>query len=310
MTQGNFSVSEYFLKIKTLCSEISELDTEEPVSDAHLRRYLIRGLRKEFMPFISSIQGWTNQPTIIELENLLSNQEALIKQMSGSSKQSFSRQEDVLYTKDKAKGKFFSKQASGDSKQSKPEWQSKNDSNGCYRCGKPGHIKRNCHVKVVCDRCGKPGHIEQNCRVNIAGANFAQESSESEQHKWEQCLSIEVVDQPVIVNSVIQQTSKGTYDNVSVDYNEDWIVDSGCSHHATGNVSLLSDVRPHHGKRAIVTADNSLHPVVKEGNFSIQKDIPNFGGVFLKYVYHVSGLKKNLASVSQITDAGRYVLFG
>nr|DAD33270.1 TPA_asm: hypothetical protein HUJ06_012121 [Nelumbo nucifera] len=47
MIQGNLSILEYFLKIETLCSEISELDTEEPVSDAHLHHYLIRGLRKE-----------------------------------------------------------------------------------------------------------------------------------------------------------------------------------------------------------------------------------------------------------------------
>ena len=53
VTQRNFSVEEYFLKVKNLCSEISELDAEEPVSEARLRRYLIRGLRKEFMPFVS-----------------------------------------------------------------------------------------------------------------------------------------------------------------------------------------------------------------------------------------------------------------
>lgn len=79
MTQGILSIPEYFLKVKTLCAEISELDTEEPVSDARLRRYLIRGLRKEFMPFISSIQGWATQPSIIELENLLFNQAILVK---------------------------------------------------------------------------------------------------------------------------------------------------------------------------------------------------------------------------------------
>lgn len=43
MTQGNLSISKYFLKLKTLCFEISELDAEGPVSDARLHRYLIRG---------------------------------------------------------------------------------------------------------------------------------------------------------------------------------------------------------------------------------------------------------------------------
>ncbi|KAK8485615.1 hypothetical protein V6N11_008478 [Hibiscus sabdariffa] len=69
-----------------------------------------------------------------------------------------------------------------------------------------------------------------------------------------------------------------------------------------GNDTLLSDVRPHHMKKFIVTADNSLHLVTKEGDL-------NDGSILLKDVYHVVGLKKNLAYVSQITDSGRYVLF-
>lgn len=105
MTQGNFSISYYFMKTKTLCFKISELDTEEPVSDARLHRYLIRGQWKEFMPFISSVQGWENQPSITELESLLSNRKALGKQMF-SSKKSLSQVEDVLYTKDKVKSNF------------------------------------------------------------------------------------------------------------------------------------------------------------------------------------------------------------
>ena len=46
MIQGNLSIPEYFVKVKTLCSEVSELDSEEPISNARLRRYIIRGLRK------------------------------------------------------------------------------------------------------------------------------------------------------------------------------------------------------------------------------------------------------------------------
>nr|GMD14281.1 UBN2_3 domain-containing protein [Ipomoea batatas] len=49
----------------------------------------LRSCSPEFMPFISSIQGWATQPSIVELENLLANQEALVAQMIGDDKQSF-----------------------------------------------------------------------------------------------------------------------------------------------------------------------------------------------------------------------------
>ena len=164
-------------------------------------------------------------------------------------------------------------------------------------------------MKVVCNRCGKSSHIKQNCCVNLTGANVAHETSEFEQLKWEQCLSIEAVDQLVIVNYVVQQTNTETYANASIDYSKDWIVNSGFSHHAMRYAFLLSDVHPHYGKRAIVTTDNSLYLVVKKGHFNVKKDISNAGGVSLKDVYHVPGLKKNLASVSHIADSGRYVFF-
>lgn len=76
-------------------------------------------------------------------------------------------------------------------------------------------------------------------------------------------------------------------------------MDSGGSHHATGNKTLLSKVRPHRLNKFIMIADNSPHPVVK----GVQMEVS------LVDVYHVPGLRKNLASVSQIADAGRYVLF-
>ncbi|KAF7839276.1 putative mitochondrial protein [Senna tora] len=58
----------------------------------------------------------------------------------------------------------------------------------------------------------------------------------------------------------------------------------------------------------IVTADNSTHPVVKEGVVTI--DVNDQASLKLHDVYHVPGLSKNLVSVPQITDFGKYVLFG
>ena len=37
---------------------------------------------KEYGPFVTSIKGWAKQPSVEKLENLLSNQEALAKQLA------------------------------------------------------------------------------------------------------------------------------------------------------------------------------------------------------------------------------------
>ncbi|KAG6424918.1 hypothetical protein SASPL_115341 [Salvia splendens] len=299
--QNKLTISEYFLKVKSLCSEISELDAEGVVKEAQLRRYLIRGLREEFMPFISSIQGWVNQPSIIELENLLSNQEALVKQIIGGNRQSSSRVEEVLYAKDKGNSKFTAKSPSagvwvksifklsirpdswvprpiapdrpatlttlgkGHPKKSAPE---------CYRCGKLGHIKRNCRVKVKCERCGKTNHIQRNCRTDFAKekANVAYEHDEYEQPKWDQCLSIEDMCQDKVPKPVADADTRA---NVSLDYNYEW--------------SLIRDA-----------LTMQLEMIIYSHVFDVSLDD----------VYHIPGLKKNLALVPQIADSGRYVLFG
>ncbi|XP_031263289.1 spindle and kinetochore-associated protein 1 homolog [Pistacia vera] len=67
-----------------MCMEayLQEIDTDDKISEACLRRYLVGGLRKEYRPFVISLQGWSQRPSVEELENLLSNQEALAKQMA------------------------------------------------------------------------------------------------------------------------------------------------------------------------------------------------------------------------------------
>ncbi|KAJ1388985.1 gag-polypeptide of LTR copia-type [Sesbania bispinosa] len=194
--QGNSSIAEYFLKIKNLCVEISDLDPSEKTSESRCRRFIIRGLKKEYSPFIMSIQGWANKPSLEELQNFLTNQEVLLQQSSSSSTQ---EAESVLL--------FKGKTSSQDN-----------------------------------------------------------EITETE-----------------------------------------WILDSGYSHLVTGNSQVFFEVRPHNGYRVIVSVDNTTHPVEKKGTVKINA---SSGEVKLSDAYHVPGLKKNLISVSQITNSSKYVLFG
>ena len=165
------------------------------------------------MPFVSSIQGWANQPTVIELENLLSNQEALIKQMP-SSNEFFRKSEDVLYVKDQRRENFHPKLSSSNENQFRSEESLKKPFKACYRCGKPCHFKRDYQAKVVCDRCGNPGHIKPNCRVKMqeSEANAVHESSSYP--IWEYCLTTEVLDQPINVTLAVYQDDVSTVDSL------------------------------------------------------------------------------------------------
>ncbi|KAK3006483.1 hypothetical protein RJ639_016084 [Escallonia herrerae] len=94
-----------------------------------------------------------------------------------------------------------------------------------------------------------------------------------------------------------------------VNYEKEWIIDSGCSHHVTGNDSLFSELHQHNGDKVIITADNYIHLVEKEGNVCIASERLKEDDIVLSNVYHVPGLRKNLVSVSQITNFRKYVLF-
>ncbi|KAK1372593.1 hypothetical protein POM88_028786 [Heracleum sosnowskyi] len=78
-TQGNLTISEFFLKVKNLCSEIYKLDEKEMISEAQLKCIIDRGLKPGFIPFVTSIQGWPVQPSLEEYENVLVSVEALAK---------------------------------------------------------------------------------------------------------------------------------------------------------------------------------------------------------------------------------------
>ncbi|KAK3011851.1 hypothetical protein RJ639_010447, partial [Escallonia herrerae] len=264
-------------------ANVAQLDVDEPVSEARLRRYLIRGLMKEYMPFVTSVQGWASQPSVEELENLLSNQEALAKQMSLQTESN-----DVLFSKENSNSKHLSEAIGGNKNVGESSHPEKNNllrwkNVRCYRCGQPGHIKRMSRVKLV----------DENANV-VTDEVF-------DQPKWEQCFS-----------SVVAEAHANTSATflAPINYEKEWIIDSGCSHHVTGNDSLFLELHQHSRDKVIITADNYVHPVEKEGNVCIASERLNEDDIILSNVYHVSGLSKNLVLVSQITNSGKYVLFG
>nr|KAJ0228004.1 hypothetical protein LSAT_V11C100003310 [Lactuca sativa] len=80
--------------VKSICREITELDPQFVIAEARMKRIIIHGLRLEYRSFVTAVQGWPVQPSLVEFENLLANQEAMAKQMGGITLKS---EDEALY---------------------------------------------------------------------------------------------------------------------------------------------------------------------------------------------------------------------
>ncbi|KAF2294340.1 hypothetical protein GH714_009446 [Hevea brasiliensis] len=124
--------------------------------------------------------------------------------------------------------------------------------------------------------------MEDQVRVKLSKANVVRDKEDGDQLKWEQCFTVEVAEGRD--NVTVESTQVQALFNHEI-YRDEWIIDSGCSHHVTGNDSLLSKVRQHKGERVIVTTNNSAYPVAKEGVVKIGMDDKSM--VKLNDVFHV-----------------------
>uniref|UniRef100_A0A2N9FHD6 CCHC-type domain-containing protein n=1 Tax=Fagus sylvatica TaxID=28930 RepID=A0A2N9FHD6_FAGSY len=199
-------------------------------------------------------KGWPTQPSLVEFENLLADQEAMAKQMGGVS---LKGEEEALYTS-KTRG-TFKRNTGGESKKdgdkvkshqgkggSHPGGVSKNQGNSrkfdgkCYNCGKMGHMAKDCWTKK------KP--VESNTATSS--------SKENSEDGWdaEALFAMEEEELALTVTTPEQ-----------IDYKNDWIVDSGCSNHMTGDKHKLQNLSEYKGGRVVVTADNSRLPIAHIG---------------------------------------------
>uniref|UniRef100_A0A6N2MV24 CCHC-type domain-containing protein n=1 Tax=Salix viminalis TaxID=40686 RepID=A0A6N2MV24_SALVM len=358
VAQRELPVAKFFHKVKTLCREISELDTEAPIGETRMKRIIIHGLRPEFRSFVAAVQGWQNQPSLVEFENLLAGQEALAKQMGGALTKG---EEEALYVSkgsrnfkqyrdggmkkygdkikshqgaggNRAMGGWKSQGAEGnramggwknqgaEGNHSMGGW--KNQSNNkkfegkCYNCGKRGHMARVCNLQKK--------YMESNVATSKvedewdAEALLVTEEGNNELAFTATTTLCDVVNAKIEAEWDIQTISIAGEDdeqafttNISdqIDYESDWIVDSGCSNHMTGDKEKLQNLTEYKGNRVVITANNSKLPIAHVGNTMVSNHHSD-NEVALQKVYHVPGMKKNLLSVSQLTSAGHYVLFG
>ncbi|WKA06756.1 hypothetical protein VitviT2T_024641 [Vitis vinifera] len=270
VAQCNLTIAQYFHKVKTLCREIFELDLEAPIGETRMKRIIIHGLRPELRGFVAAVQGWKNQPSLVEFENLLAGQEALAKQMGGVS---LKGEEKALYAH---KGRWNSKQHTvGRTKKNEDKAKSSQGERSARVKGDSKNLGTRKKFQGRCYNCRKKGYMAKDCwsKKGLVENNATTSKSKDE---WDTQAFFAATGESAFIATTSEQ----------IDYEKDWIIDSGCSNHMTGDKEKLQDFSEYKGRHMVVTVNNSKLPIA-----------------------HI-GMKKNLLSVAQLTSSGHFVLFG
>ncbi|KAE8725434.1 Indole-3-acetic acid-amido synthetase GH3.17 [Hibiscus syriacus] len=281
MAQRDMAVAQYFHKVKSICREISELDPTAAIGEARIKRIIVHGLRPEYRGFVAAVQGWPTQPSLVEFENLLAGQEAMAKQMGGVS---LKGEEEALYTS-KSRGTFQRYTGNGSKKDgdkvknyqgkggphsggaSKNRGNSRKFDGKCYNCGKLGHMAKDCWTKK------KP--VESNTATSC--------SKENSEDGWDAEALFATEEEELALTVTTPER---------IDYKNDWIVDSGCSNHMTGDKQKLQNLSEYNRGRVVVTADNSRLPITHI-DVKVYRDVkisetPTMEGRRLESIYVMS----------------------
>ncbi|XAR64037.1 hypothetical protein NMG60_11024235 [Bertholletia excelsa] len=209
------------------------LDPEASIGETRMKRIIIHGLKLEFRSFIAAIQRWKTY------------QEALAKQMGGVS---LKNEEEALYAN---KGKRNSKQhVVVESKKNNDKVRS-HQGEGSIRVGRGFKSHDNGQkIEGKCYNCKKKGHMAKDCwsKKKVVESNTATSKSEDE---WDAEAFFAADEKELALSAT-------TFNQIN--YENDWIIASGCSNHMTGNKKKLHNLSEYKGSWEVMIVNNSKLP--------------------------------------------------
>ena len=168
-------------------------------------------------------------------------------------------------------------------------------SNQCNFCREEGHFERECDLKAILDKVKDYEHRRRHRSLN-GQAHSIEEPKEDFQQETEKPLADQVIDACLLELNMLEAPQR----------NSSWYLDSGATHHVSGDPNVFSSIQPISGSQ-IRSAGGQSHNVTGVGNVDIH--VPSGEIKTFSSVLYTPGITKNLLSVGSLTDLHKTLVF-
>ncbi|KAF7845535.1 Retrovirus-related Pol polyprotein from transposon TNT 1-94 [Senna tora] len=277
--KGTLGMSEYLLKLKKVVDALASI--RSPVTERDHIQTILDGLPPEYEGFITTLSLKNKKFTVPQIEAHLLAQEARLEKTKVESSESISANIVQTQSKTYQKGQSSAQFNNGNQRggfQGRPPFRGR----GRNRGGRQGN-------RTMCQVFGRLGHIAINCY-----------------NRFDQNYTAETLRQAQIQHQQNQNSRSGTSNNVEALlatpetlFDASWYPDSGASRHLTNDASNLQDQQPYTGQDLVHTANETGLQIKIVGQSKV--NIQNSKVLYLKQLYHVPSVSKNLISVSKFS---------
>jgi hypothetical protein len=291
---GNESVSSFLGRIKEVKDKLVNIG--ETISNTDLVTITLNGMLEDYHMFIIGLAAREKLLTFEELTDFLLQEEERHGNLKLLSK------DLALWSNNRStRGRSGVRGRGGSSSQRRQSpnqgmQSDRNESKSCFYCGRPGHMVKDCHKKKSDESRNKP---------RTHSGHYAEKSSNQDLRLF---IASDDIDEPPNFDSRdLRLFVSNTALYVETDDSDAWFVDSGASVHMTCNKNWYVNFKETHNGASIYLGDECAHQIKGYGDIPVT--LPNGTIRHIRNVVYVPGIKKNLISVSTITDQNLKVEF-